>query len=89
MNKDSHKEVIIQLLKKYSSDPVSFDDGLRDDMELIKDLGMRSSKIVDFVIEIEDMYDVEIHPDTMDEMVTLGETINAITDIINGNEDRK
>lgn len=81
-NQNSNRDKIISYLRKYSSEPSLFDGELKDEMSLLTDLRLRSTRLVDFVLDVEDEFNIEIDPNIMDDMQSLGGTIEVINNII-------
>jgi len=82
MDKIKLRDLLLDELKKISSQKSLFDLEINDNQELIKDLGIKSTKIIDFVLEVESVFDIEIDPDEMDNMFTVGETVETIFRLI-------
>lgn len=86
MNKTELRERIVIALKKYSDSPDIFEGNIDDTFELVRGLKVKSTRVVDFVLDIESELDIEIDPDEMDNMFTLGETVETILRILNNTE---
>ena len=57
-------------------------DDASEDSELINDLGIKSTRIVDALLEIEDLHDIVFEPEDMDEIFSLQEMIDTTTKLI-------
>jgi acyl carrier protein len=57
---------------------------IEDDTDIVEDLGMDSLGVMNFVMAIEDYYDLSIPLDRMDKIQTVGDLIRAVRDLRDG-----
>lgn len=74
----STREKLIDIIKKYIPADVS-PDSITDSSDFIKDLKVNSTRFVDIILDIEDKFNVTIDDKTADNMLTIGDAVNAIT----------
>lgn len=73
----TEKELSVLLMKtlsKYAKNKEALSAPTAE-MELRKDLKIKSARMVDLVLDIEAALDIEIEPDDMDQMFTIGEAL--------------
>ena len=75
------REAVFQKLREIVSEFVrdpkvleSVNNGTR----IVEDLGVNSARLIDIVLVMEDEYDIEIDDDTLNEMRTIGDAVEAI-----------
>ena len=79
MTNEEIKQKIIRLIKlKFELDVFT----LTSEMRLINDLGFDSLDMVDFIVELEDMFDIEIKDDDLDDHHTIGDFANLMTKLM-------
>lgn len=68
------RETVFSTLRSSLQNPVE----LSDQTNIINDLGLDSVAVMDFVMEIEDRFDVSVPLDRIAEVETLGDLINTV-----------
>ena len=81
MERATVREKLIEILQKYSREKELFEN-VKDESEIVKDLKVNSARIVDFVLDLEDLYGIEVDSDGIDRMFTVGETLEVIMEEI-------
>lgn len=77
MDSASLRNVLLEILAKYAKDTEAL-NAVTDDTEIRRDLKIKSARMVDVVLDLETELDVEIEPDDMDEMFTIGEAVAVL-----------
>lgn len=85
MSREDIQTMLVEVLKNFTTDQKVWESPVTGDTELIKDLKIKSARIVDVILEIEDRLDIEVDPDEMDNMFTVGETVNILHRLLNSN----
>ena len=57
---------------------------ITDDTDIVEDLGMDSLGVMNFVMAIEDFYDISIPLDRIAQIETVGDLIHAVEDLRSG-----
>ena len=57
---------------------------ISDDTDIVEDLGMDSLGVMNFVMAIEDFYDISIPLDRIAQIQTVGDLIHAVEDLRSG-----
>ena len=73
-------EDISSIFEQVLERPVKIDDGT----DIVEDLGMDSLGVMNFVMAIEDFYDISIPLDRIAQIQTVGDLINAVEDLRSG-----
>lgn len=68
------RETVFSTLRSSLQNPVE----LSDQTNIINDLGLDSVAVMDFVMEIEDRFDVSVPLDRIAEVETLGDLISTV-----------
>ncbi len=68
---------ILGTIQKYVKDP-SLLETITNETHLIKDLKINSARLVDIVIQFEDVFDIEIDDDDVDRIRTIGDIITVV-----------
>lgn len=74
MNELELRNLLMKVLAKYTKNKDALTDP-KDELELREDLKIKSARFADVVLDLEFELDVEIEPDDMDEMYTVGESL--------------
>jgi acyl carrier protein len=72
---------LIAIIKKIVKPYVQREEGLRDfskETEFIKDLEINSANLVDVILDVEDEFDIEIDNDSMEGMLSVGDSIEIV-----------
>ena len=75
------KEILIEKLKEivkpYVQDQVAFEQ-LTEDTDFINDLKVNSANLIDIVLDVEDMFDIEIDNESMEQMLSVKQALEII-----------
>ncbi len=71
---------IASIFEQVLGHPVS----ISDDTNIVQDLGMDSLGVMNFVMAIEDFYDISIPLDRIAQIETVGDLIHAVDDLRSG-----
>ncbi|MBQ4875553.1 MAG: acyl carrier protein [Rickettsiaceae bacterium H1] len=77
--KDKVKEIIIKTLK------VSDENKVMDSAKFVDDLGADSLDQIDFIMEVEDHYKIEIPDEDVEKILTVGDAVIYIADKVSNN----
>lgn len=76
-----NNEEIIQKLKKiiqpYIQNETAF-EAISNDTNFISDLEINSAHLVDIVLDVEDVFDIQIENEEMEKMISVGASIEII-----------
>ncbi|MCH9006869.1 MAG: phosphopantetheine-binding protein [Calditrichaeota bacterium] len=77
MTKEEVLHKVMDILAKYSKADV---DAAKITMEtsILEDLKINSARLVDIVLDFEDVFDIEVDDDDADSVVTVGDGVNLI-----------
>ena len=77
MTKEEVLRKVMDILAKYSKADV---DAAKITMEtsILEDLKINSARLVDIVLDFEDVFDIEVDDDDADSVVTVGDGVNLI-----------
>lgn len=76
-----NEDLIAQLkgiVKPYIQNEEAFEN-LTEDTDFIADLKINSANLVDVVLDVEEVFDIEIDNDAMDKMLTVKAAVEIIT----------
>ncbi len=73
------KSKVIKILDKYIFDKKIWDN-VPENFRMIEDLKINSARIVDIVIDIEEMFDIEIDNKTLQNMKTINDIVTTIVE---------
>jgi acyl carrier protein len=75
------KEVLIDklkdVIKPYVQDQQAFDN-LTEETDFINDLKVNSANLIDIVLDVEDVFDIEIDNESMEQMLTVEKAVEII-----------
>lgn len=75
------KEILIEKLKEivkpYVQDHVAFEE-LTEETDFINDLKVNSANLIDIVLDVEDVFDIEIDNESMEQMLNVKKAIEII-----------
>jgi len=77
MSRESILETMKTLIKPYVGDVTAF-SSMSEGSDLINDLKINSAHIVDIVLDIESEFDIMIDDDAINDMVTVGASIDVV-----------
>lgn len=70
-------EEMIKILKPYTKNQELLETATND-THILDDLQVNSARLVDVIIQCEDVFDIEIDDDDADEIRTIGDTVAII-----------
>jgi acyl carrier protein len=76
----TNNELILKLkeiVKPYAQDQIAFEN-LNEETDFINDLKVNSANLVDIVLDVEDVFDIEIDNESMEEMLSVGKALEII-----------
>ena len=75
------KEILIKKLKEivkpYVQDQTAFEQ-LTEETNFINDLKVNSANLIDIVLDVEDMFDIEIDNESMEQMLSVKQALEII-----------
>jgi acyl carrier protein len=77
MNREELKALLLQTLEQFAKDKEALANAT-EDTELREDLKIKSARLVDVVLDLEEKLGIEVEPDDMDEMWTIGEALDVL-----------
>jgi len=66
-----------EIVKPFIGDNVQFED-LTEESDLINDLKINSAHVVDIVLDVETEFDIVIDDDSINDMTTIGSSVDVI-----------
>ena len=66
------------IIKPYVQDEQAFEN-LNENTDFINDLKINSANLVDIALDVEEAYDIEIDNESMERMLTVGSSVDIIT----------
>ncbi len=75
------KEILIEKLKEivkpYVQDQIAFEQ-LTEETDFINDLKVNSANLIDIVLDVEDVFDIDIDNESMEQMLNVKKAIEII-----------
>ena len=75
------KEILIEklkgIVKPYVQDQIAFEQ-LTEETDFINDLKVNSANLIDIVLDVEDVFDIEIDNESMEQMLNVKKAIEII-----------
>lgn len=75
------KEILIEKLKEivkpYVQDQIAFEQ-LTEETDFINDLKVNSANLIDIVLDVEDMFNIEIDNESMEQMLSVKQALEII-----------
>ncbi len=75
-------EKLKEIVKPYVQDQVAFEQ-LTEETDFINDLKVNSSNLIDIVLDVEDVFDIEIDNESMEQMLDVQKAIEIIQSKMN------
>lgn len=66
-----------KIIEPYVQDQSAFDN-LTEETDFINDLKINSANLVDIVLDVEDIFDIEIDNDSMEQMLSVRQALEII-----------
>jgi acyl carrier protein len=77
MTKEQVFEKVVQILSKYRKSDVAADQ-ISMETSILEDLKINSARLVDIVLDFEDVFDIEVDDDDADKVTTVGDGVELI-----------
>ena len=77
MTKDEVFKKIVDILSKYSKTEIKMEN-ISMETSILDDLKINSARLVDIVLDFEDVFDIEVDDDDADTVSTVGDGVNLI-----------
>ena len=77
MTKDEVLKKIVDILSKYSKTEINMEN-ISMETSILDDLKINSARLVDIVLDFEDVFDIEVDDDDADNVATVGDGVNLI-----------
>ena len=77
MTKDEVFKKIVDILSKYSKTEIKMEN-ISMETSILDDLKINSARLVDIVLDFEDVFDIEVDDDDADSVSTVGDGVNLI-----------
>lgn len=68
---------VVEVLSKYSKADIP-PDKITMDTSILNDLKINSARLVDIILDFEDVFDIEVDDDDADKVVTVADGVNLI-----------
>ena len=78
MSQNEVYETVVNILKPYVRDAEAF-ERIRLETDILEDLMVNSTRLVDVVLAFEDQFEIEIGDDDIDSVATVGDAVRLIT----------
>lgn len=83
MNHPEYYPILLKIITPYLPEDVHEKD-ITPDSNLLNDLNINSSHLVDIVLDVEDQFDILLEDADIDQMKTVGEALSIIETKVNG-----
>ncbi len=77
MEKEAMIAKLKEIVKPYVQDQEAFEN-LNEETDFINDLKVNSANLVDIVLDVEDVFDIEIDNESMEQMLNVRKAIEII-----------
>ena len=75
-------EKLKEIVKPYVQDQMAFEQ-LSEDTDFINDLKVNSANLIDIVLDVEDVFDIEIDNESMEQMLNVKKAVEIIQSKMN------
>ena len=75
-------EKLKEIVKPYVQDQTAFEQ-LSEDTDFINDLKVNSANLIDIVLDVEDVFDIEIDNESMEQMLNVKKAVEIIQSKMN------
>ena len=82
MEKEVMIEKLKEIVKPYVQDQTAFEQ-LSEDTDFINDLKVNSANLIDIVLDVEDVFDIEIDNESMEQMLNVKKAVEIIQSKMN------
>lgn len=77
MNREETIKQLKSIIKPYINNVEAFDD-LTEDTDFITDLNINSANLVDVILDVEDIFEIQIDNESMEKMLDVKSTLDII-----------
>lgn len=77
MERSEVNDKVFSILKKYTRKEEVWETASKDS-KILEDLQINSARLVDIMLDLEDEFDIEIDDETMDNILTVENAVDAI-----------
>lgn len=77
MEKELLIEKLKEIVKPYVQDQAAFEE-LSEETDFINDLKVNSANLIDIILDVEDVFDIEIDNESMEQMLNVKKAIEII-----------
>ena len=77
MTKDEVFKKIVEILSQYSKTEIKMEN-ISMETSILDDLKINSARLVDIVLDFEDVFNIEVDDDDADRVATVGDGVNLI-----------
>ncbi len=77
MTKDEVFKKIVDILSRYSKTEIKIED-ISMETSILDDLKINSARLVDIVLDFEDVFNIEVDDDDADSVATVGDGVKLI-----------
>lgn len=77
MEKELLIEKLKEVVKPYVQDQIAFEQ-LNEETDFINDLKVNSANLIDIVLDVEDVFDIEIDNESMEQMLNVKKAVEII-----------
>ena len=77
MTKDEVFKKIVDILSQYSKTEIKMEN-ITMETSILDDLKINSARLVDIVLDFEDVFNIEVDDDDADNVATVGDGVNLI-----------
>ncbi len=78
MNEQAIYDELIGIIEEFVNDRDALEN-VSLEADIIKDLKVNSARLVDIIIQAEDLFNIEIDDDDADSIKTIGDAVNVIS----------
>lgn len=82
MERSEVNDKVFSILKKYTRKEEVWETASKDS-KILEDLQINSARLVDIMLDLEDEFDIEIDDETMDNILTVENAVDAIHNKLN------
>ncbi len=81
MKREEINEKLREIIKPYVQNEKAFEN-LTEESNLLMDLEVNSAHLVDIILDMEEVFDIEIDDESAEKMMTVGEALNISEKLI-------
>ena len=77
MDRNEIRKKVVEIIGTYAKDKDALAD-VTDDTNILEDLKVNSARLVDVILDFEDVFDIEVEDEDADNVNTVGDAVNLI-----------